>query len=86
MDSRLLKLNLLQFFNKDSKTWETNPHYIDSRKKIENSNVVNDCAERAVNMTIDFVDAAHIISRSLDQIGKYNQIFEEICLSRNSKM
>ena len=36
------------------------------------SNVVNDCAERAVNMTIDFVDAAHIISRSLNQIGKSN--------------
>ena len=73
MDSRLLKHNV-QVFNKDSKTWETNPHYIDSdsRKKIGNSNVVNDCAERAVNMTIDFVDAAHIISRSLNQIGKSN--------------
>ena len=66
MDSRLLKLIVLQFFNKDSKTWETNPHYIDSKKKIGNSNVVNDCTEKAVNLTIDFVDAAHIISRSLN--------------------
>jgi hypothetical protein len=46
------------FLTEDPEHWPENPAYQASLKNIQGINVVNDCAERGVKLTSDFVDAA----------------------------
>ena len=50
---RLLELNP-EFLNQEVTGWSTNPAYLSSQQNVLAMNVVNDCAERRVNLGSDF--------------------------------
>ena len=66
-----LNLNV-DFLCENVCTWSKNEDFLNSKSKVDKLNVVNDCAERAVKMTNDFVGS----SKEEDQFQNVLQVVE----------
>ena len=64
----------VEFLARECSTWSTNKSFIESRKKVLNIKVVNDCAERAVSLTKEYVN---ILSNDENQKQYLIQVVEE---------
>lgn len=72
-----LELNM-EFLNKDIEVWPFLDEFKSSKRIINNLNVTNDAAERAVKLTADFLDTAR-------KESKFQTILQVVESNRKSK-
>lgn len=65
----------IEFLDQDCEIWKGNRSYQESREKVKMIRVVNDCSERAVKVTEEFIN---ILTNDLDQKKYLIQVVEEM--------